>query len=271
VNVAKVRSRDGRPPLEPDPTAASVRTVEDRIAKLAPPPIQAAAPEAPASAPSPETAAEDAGEYQARDSNPTGPTDPTYPIVGPRLSLASGSGASWSWGVWSRERTDLVGNVPVTTTDYGADSSGERLPQSQVADIAAGAALYSLSGVGSAGAVVFNDTQANVLQGPLQMNLSMGAGPSSWNTRANLAGGGDSLDFQASGSVVGGALSGSLDSYSLNAFGTGYGAGSLSAQRIDQNLVGDPAASVPVKGATVDFEFQHGGGPTVRGAGGVDF
>ena len=83
---------------------------------------------------------------------------------------------------------------------------------------------------------------------------------------------GDSLSFNADGGITGGSLQGdNLNSYSLNANGSSYDQGSLSGQNIGGSVVGPGSGPAPISGAVVEFGFDHGGGPSVQGAGGADF
>jgi hypothetical protein len=48
--------------------------------------------------------------------------------------------------------------------------------------------------------------------------------------------------------------------------------GALTADSVDARLIDSGNPADPVAGGTVKFGFEHGpGGPTVKGAGGVDF
>lgn len=61
--------------------------------------------------------------------------------------------------------------------------------------------------------------------------------------------------------------------YSLNAFGTSYGASTLTTTEVDGRLTGNSLNLLkPVSGAVVRYRFEHGAnGPHVAGAGGADF
>jgi len=210
---------------------------------------------------------------------PSGPTpppagdDPNFPIVGPTANLAGGSGDGWSWDLWSREVIELdpVTGLPVNTTEFGTDTGGSQLSATEVDAIAAGATALSLSGVGSAAAAVFQGPQQTFMNGVLQLSVDIGGGNNSWDSAVTLGAGGNALNFEASGVIAGGSLTGGLDSYSLDAFGTSHGAGTLSRQDIDARLVGPGTGADPITGGTLEFEFEHGpSGPSVVGAGGVD-
>jgi hypothetical protein len=83
---------------------------------------------------------------------------------------------------------------------------------------------------------------------------------------------GDALSFNADGAIDAGKLNmQNLNAYSLQAFGSGHGAGTLSKQNVGGAVVGPGTGAAPISGALIDFEFQHGpGGPGAKGSGGAD-
>jgi hypothetical protein len=192
--------------------------------------------------------------------------------VGQKSTLASGSGADWSWGVWARDVVDLVNDVPATTFRTGTDISGNGISSADFQALALGGVLYNLSGSGSAGALVTMNDQLAVLQGSVDVSVTLGLGIlPTWQGDFKLGNAND-LQFVVPGSIqADGSLKGSPSSYSLNAFGQNYGAGSITRQDVDGKLVGPGTGPTPITGSVIDFRFEHGAnGPRVVGAGGAD-
>jgi hypothetical protein len=248
---------------------ASLLMLLDRINRLA------ASLTPPLDTPTPSPVAQPVREPERRARTPSGDSGGTPdPIVGPRVELASGSGADWSWDIWSRDTTTFDTGEPVTRTAYGVSSSGNEISAADFQTIADGATLYNLSGSGAAGALITQGDLGAAVSGSADIRVRTGAGITpSWSGDFNMGGGGNSLNFNADGNIEGGRLvKGAVNSYSLNAFGSGYGQGSLSREDVGGALVGSGQGPNPISGAIVDFDFEHGGGgPRARGSGGADF
>ena len=195
----------------------------------------------------------------------------SLPVVGTRMSSTIASGSDWSWGAWEQEIMDLddEGEM-VTYFDRGTFVTGNTITGQEFRDIRDGGIIYNLSGTGQAGAAITAKQRSEFMTGEVELNVLVGGGVTpTWNGDFDVAGGESQLQFSSSGSIDGnGRLNGSLDTYSLNAFGETKGP--PVAQVITGNLVGPGTGDTPVTGAVGQFNFNHNDGTKVDGAFGAD-
>ncbi len=195
----------------------------------------------------------------------TGDPEPTYPIIGDRITTPRGGGLDWSWGTW--EQTDLL-SATETRTLYGAEITGNVLsPAEFLAVSGVGSPFQTLRGTGSAGAGVTQGDQGALLLGSSDITLQVGAGvASTWSGTFDLGNAsGDRLLFNATSTLrpADGALVTGASGYSLNAFGSGYNQASLTRNEVNGSLVGSGGL---ITGNTGTFDFEHGAaGPAVQG------
>jgi len=198
-------------------------------------------------------------------------SDMSLPVVGTRISSTIASGSDWSWGAWEQEIMDLDDDGEmVTYFDRGTFVTGNTITGQKFRDIRDGGIIYNLSGTGQAGAAITAKQRSEFMTGGVELNVLVGGGVTpTWNGDFDVAGGESQLQFSSSGSIMGnGRLNGSLDTYSLNAFGEIKGP--PVAQVINGNLVGPGTGDTPVTGAVGQFNFNHNDGTKVDGAFGAD-
>lgn len=203
--------------------------------------------------------------------------DSNGPVIstGAKVTMDSGAGADWSWGVWARPISQSSkGQHTIIGYEIGSTSSGKSVSQTALDLARLSAVPVNLSGRGKAGALVAQGSSLALLQGGAQISVQMGLLVSpTWQGSFSMGNGSDSLQFTVPGTVSSkGALSGNPSSYSLTAFGASYGLSALTKSDITGKLVGKGNPLKPISGAVVEFGFEHGsGGPKVAGAGGADF
>lgn len=181
-----------------------------------------------------------------------------------RIKRRVAQGTNWEWGYWD----EPAGSA------QDVYFSGRYLSSSSVYDILEGSTMYNLHGEGMAGAVLtMPDSARREMQGIVDIYVNLGGGITpDWSASFSLSGSGSQLDFNAGGSITAeNHLQGQAGTYSLNVDGTGYGAGTLTENRVGGNLVGPDPDAPGINGVVGDFLFRHGAsGPRIDGAYGAD-
>lgn len=203
---------------------------------------------------------------------------PATPPAGPTLVYTKqGGGASWEWGIWA-----YPGGAPVSVGFLGHSV----IPNAVIASLMTSYPGYSLSGSGTAAAIVNHDGSSHFISGPCDLLVSLGSGMgNSWS--ADTFGGsgitdnkGTMLNFRITGTVSpAGALQGSIagsSDYFLSVGGSSFIL--PQTQSISANLTesaplalsggraGMIGGSANPDGIIGRFTFTHNGGTTtVRG------
>lgn len=201
---------------------------------------------------------------------------PSSKTVTTTTSLATGSGADWSWGLWQDEAITTQPDGTVTRSlSSDVRLSGDMLSSAEYQELLLSPPTLLTHASSSGGAVIQSGSDVSVVTGSAGIDVTVGSVVNSWLASFNLTGGSDSLVFTASGGFTpSGSMQGGVDSYTLNAFSQTYGI--PSNQSIDGNLIKSPGAVSPIvpadiSGSVLEFQFDHSGGPSVKGAGGSDY
>ncbi|OGV83010.1 MAG: hypothetical protein A2340_14465 [Lentisphaerae bacterium RIFOXYB12_FULL_60_10] len=195
------------------------------------------------------------------------PSDPgpDQPTSGNTAYTQQGTGIDWEWGIW--ETDGVLSGIEVGSASIISPVNLQSLVDGTIA--------YSLSGPGSAGAILTAGSYQNLVSGSCSIGVDIpgyGSVPT-WNGTFGLSGNGDMLNFSALGTVqAGNNLTGSVEpGYNLLVNGSSYSDTQISAESFGGNLLGTGTGANPITGVMGTFNFDHAGAAQVNGVFGADF